>query len=122
MPGSAMDRRRPCRSPGASTNRTASPTASGRRTLDPDGWRFEHDPRLSFIGVDFARAVATTDAFRAMHVELSTDPTSPFVRQVTAQRRVDGGVEILRGCVCSVIRPDGIESRDLATGTTGGRS
>ena len=31
MPGSAMDRRRPCRSRGASTNRTASPIASGRR-------------------------------------------------------------------------------------------
>lgn len=87
----------------------------GPSEVDPEGWRFEHDPRLSFIGADFARAVATTDAFRSTHAELSTDPTSPFVRQVTAQRRVDGGVEILRGCVCSVIRPDGVESRDLAT-------
>jgi N-hydroxyarylamine O-acetyltransferase len=87
----------------------------GPSEVDPDGWRFEHDPRLSFIGADFARAIATTDAFRAMHAELSVDPTSPFVRQVTVQRRVDGGVEILRGCVHSVVRADGVESRDLAT-------
>ena len=87
----------------------------GATELDPEGWRFEHDERLSFIGADFARAAATTDAFRAMHAELSAAPASPFVRQVTAQRRVDGGVEVLRGCVYSVIRPEGVESSDLDT-------
>jgi N-hydroxyarylamine O-acetyltransferase len=85
----------------------------GPSTLDPDGWRFEHDPRLSFVGADFARAAVATDAFRAMHTELSTDPGSPFVRQVTAQRRLDGGIEVLRGGVFSVVRPDGVESRDV---------
>ena len=86
-------------------------------TLDEHGWRFDHDSRLSFVGVDFAPAAVTTDAFRAMHVELSTDPGSPFVRQVTAQRRVEGGVEVLRGCVYTVVRPGGTESRDVESGS-----
>ncbi len=85
----------------------------GPSTLDPEGWRFEHDPRLSFVGADFARGTATTDAFRPMHVELSTDPESPFVRQVTAQRRIGDTVEILRGCVYSLVRPSGVERRDV---------
>jgi N-hydroxyarylamine O-acetyltransferase len=85
-------------------------------TLDTGGWRFDHDPRLSFVGVDFAPAPVTTGAFRAMHTELSTDPGSPFVRQVTVQRRVEGGVEVLRGAVYSVVRPGGVESRYVASG------
>ena len=74
-------------------------------------------PRLSFVGVDFAPAAVTTDAFRAMHIELSTDAASPFVRQVTAQRRLEGGVEVLRGCVFSVVQPGGTGSRDVESGS-----
>lgn len=88
----------------------------GPSQLDPEGWRFEHDPRLSFIGADFSRAAATTDAFRAMHAELSAAPASPFVRQATAQRRVGPTVELVRGCVYSIVRPDRVESRDLESG------
>ena len=82
--------------------------------IAPGGWRFEHDPRLSFTGADFARAPAdVTGSFVEMHVELTTSPTSGFVRTATASRTVDGGFEVLRGCVHSVNRGGVVESQDV---------
>jgi N-hydroxyarylamine O-acetyltransferase len=63
------------------------------------GWRFEHDPRGSFLGVDFASGPATAREFEPMHAFLSTSPESPFVRLAVAQRRDRGGIHVLRGCV-----------------------
>lgn len=85
-------------------------------SFDPDGWRFEHDARGAFAGADFARARACTDDFVEMHGELSTSPTSGFVRVVTVMRRADGAIEVLRGCVHSKITPEGIESGDVHSG------
>lgn len=82
-------------------------------SFDPDGWRLEHDPRGAFIGVDFARAPAATADFLAMHAELSTSPSSGFVRTAVVQRRVGDGVESLRGCVHSTLTPAGIVSADV---------
>jgi len=82
-------------------------------SFDPDGWRFEHDPRGSFAGADFSRAAATTEQFLEMHRELSTSPASGFVRVAVAQRRIDGGVEVLRGCVHTTVTGVGGESRDV---------
>ncbi len=60
-------------------------------------WRFDHDPRGSFEGFDVAVAPAGMGDFAAMHAFLSTE--SGFARTITAQRRVEGRVEVLRGCV-----------------------
>ena len=49
-------------------------------SFDPHGWRLEHDPRGAFVGADFAAAPARTEQFLEMHQELSTSPTSGFVR------------------------------------------
>ena len=78
-----------------------------------DGWRFEHDPRGSFLGADFSRAAATTEQFLEMHDELSTSPASGFVKVAVAQRRIDGGVEVIRGCVHTTVTCVGSESRDV---------
>lgn len=80
--------------------------ALGPSAFDPDGWRFEHDPRGAFVGADFARAPATTVQFLEMHRELSTSPTSGFVRVLTILRRTGSGIEILRGCVRSTVTPE----------------
>ncbi len=79
----------------------------------PDGWRFEHDPRGSFLGADFSRATATTEQFLEMHDTLSTSPASGFVRVAVAQRRVEDGLEVLRGCVHTTVMPTGSTSRDV---------
>ncbi len=70
-----------------------------RSELEPGGWRWEHDPRGSFVGMDFRAERATQDDFRARHEYLSTSPQSPFVRTCTVQRRDAGGVDELTGCV-----------------------
>jgi arylamine N-acetyltransferase len=59
------------------------------------GWRFEHDPRGSFAGMDFSPAPAAPDAFAVAHADLSTSPTSGFVRSLVAQRRHAKGYEKL---------------------------
>jgi arylamine N-acetyltransferase len=71
------------------------------RLSEPDGagtvWRFDHDPRGSFEGFDVAVGPAGMGDFAAMHAVLSTE--SGFARTITAQRRFEGRVEVLRGCV-----------------------
>jgi N-hydroxyarylamine O-acetyltransferase len=78
--------------------------------LAPDGWRFEHDPRGGFIRFDVAPGPATTGDFLAMHADLST---GRFAHTVTAQRRVAGQLQILRGCVYQEIDPRESHSREI---------
>ena len=84
-----------------------------RSAFDPDGWRFEHDPAGAFVGADFARATATTEQFRGMHEELSTSPTSGFVKVATIMRRLPIGIEVLRGCEHSTITVSGRDTREV---------
>lgn len=83
--------------------------------FDPGGWRFEHDRRGSFSGADFARVPATTGDFLAMHEELSTSPTSGFVRVAVVQRWTEQGIESLRGCVHSTLTATGSSSEEIAS-------
>ncbi|TCC20080.1 arylamine N-acetyltransferase family protein [Kribbella speibonae] len=61
-----------------------------------DGWRLDHDPRASLIGMDFESAAVTLDAFGNQHAALSADPASPFVRLASAFRRTPESVVVLR--------------------------
>lgn len=70
-----------------------------RSAVEPGGWRWDHDPRGSFVGMDFRAVRATQDDFRARHEYLSTSPQSAFVRTCVVQRRDAGGVDDLTGCV-----------------------
>jgi N-hydroxyarylamine O-acetyltransferase len=67
--------------------------------VEPGGWRFEHDPRMSFVGMDLQPGRATQDDFRAKHELLSTSPESTFARTFGVQRRDADGVDVLTGCV-----------------------
>lgn len=67
----------------------------------PGGWRFDHDPGGAFAGLDFELAATDMSAFTAMHEQLSTSPTSGFVRVLTVQRRDAKGTDSLRGLVLS---------------------
>ena len=69
----------------------------GTSPLVEGGWRLEHDPRGAWILFDMAPESAATEKFAAMHMTLSTDPTSVFMRTIVVMR----GGEILRGCVFS---------------------
>ncbi|MFF5078127.1 arylamine N-acetyltransferase [Actinoplanes sp. NPDC000266] len=68
---------------------------------EPGGWRFDHDPRGGFLGMDFRAEAAEMTAFADKHQFLSTSPESGFVRTATAQRRDAGGADVLRGLTLS---------------------
>jgi N-hydroxyarylamine O-acetyltransferase len=70
-----------------------------RSDIEPGGWRFDHDSKGSFTGMDFRAERATMDDLRERHVYLSTSPESGFVRTCVIQRRDATGVDELRGCV-----------------------
>ncbi|WP_030906935.1 arylamine N-acetyltransferase family protein [Streptosporangium amethystogenes] len=67
--------------------------------VEPGGWRFDHDPRGGFLGMDFRIGPAEMSEFAAMHEFLSTSPESGFVRVATVQRRDASGVDAMRGLV-----------------------
>ncbi|MEZ0073832.1 N-hydroxyarylamine O-acetyltransferase [Planotetraspora sp. GP83] len=70
-----------------------------RSESEPGGWRFEHDPRGSFVGMDFGLEPVEMAAFEAKHEHLSTSPESGFVRVPAVQRRDAAGVDTLTGLV-----------------------
>ncbi|WP_043848348.1 arylamine N-acetyltransferase family protein [Amycolatopsis keratiniphila] len=69
--------------------------------ITPGGWRFDHDPQGSFVGMDFAPETAVMADFAEKHVELSTSATSGFVRTLVLQRRDAEGVDSLRALTLS---------------------
>ena len=83
--------------------------------LVPGGWRFEHDPRCSFNGMDFEPGDATMADFADGHADLSTSRTSSFVRRLTAQRRHADGCDKLVSCTVLRTRADGVHIQRLAS-------
>ncbi len=77
------------------------------------GWRFTHDARGSFRGMDFEPTLAGPADFAGAHVDLSTSPTSNFVRWLTACRRHTDGYDKLVSCTLRRFTATG-ESRETA--------
>ncbi|GII75272.1 arylamine N-acetyltransferase [Sphaerisporangium rufum] len=68
-----------------------------RSTAEPGGWRFDHDPRGAFFGMDFRPEPVDMSAFQAKHHFLSTSPESGFRTALAVQRRDATGADVLRG-------------------------
>ncbi|CRK60155.1 N-acetyltransferase [Alloactinosynnema sp. L-07] len=79
------------------------------------GWRFDHDPQGSFLGMDFAPAEAAVEDFTAEHERLSTSSESGFVRVVTAARRDADSLSELRGRVLTTTDKSGRDKTMLDT-------
>ncbi|MGW7439865.1 arylamine N-acetyltransferase family protein [Streptomyces sp. NPDC054849] len=85
-----------------------------RSGVEPGGWRFDHDPRGTFAGMDFSLAPAAGPGdFVTWHRKLSTSPDSGFVRIVSAIRRDAHGVDALEGCILSRTDQAGRRQREL---------
>ncbi len=84
------------------------PLVFGMRASEvtPGGWRFDHDPQGSFVGMDFAPEAAVMPDFAEKHVELSTSADSGFVRTLVLQRRDAEGVDSLRALTLSRLPGD----------------
>ncbi|OLF15791.1 arylamine N-acetyltransferase family protein [Actinophytocola xanthii] len=79
------------------------------------GWRFQTDPRMSPLGMDFAPGPATVAELTPRHEFLQTDPRSGFVRVLTAYRRDSQGLDGLRGRVLRRVTGSGETSTELTT-------
>jgi arylamine N-acetyltransferase len=77
----------------------------------PGGWRFEHDPAGSFLGMDFAPGAAVMADFADKHAWLSTSPESGFVRVCVVARRDAAGIDSLRAL--TLTRHGDAERREL---------
>lgn len=67
-----------------------------------NGWRLEHDPLASFIGVDFApEVVADIEVFKSKHEHYSRSANSPWVNLFLIRHRHATGSNELRGCIWS---------------------
>jgi arylamine N-acetyltransferase len=62
-------------------------------------WHLDHAAAGGFRGMAWRSAPVGMEAFADRHVQLSTDPTSGFVRVMTAQRRDATGADTLKGLV-----------------------
>jgi N-hydroxyarylamine O-acetyltransferase len=69
--------------------------------IAPGGWRFEHDARGTFQGMDFDPAPAEMSDFAERHAFLWWSPESGFLRAFAAQRRDATGVDIVRALTLS---------------------
>jgi N-hydroxyarylamine O-acetyltransferase len=92
-------------------------TVSLRSSEIVDGWRLDHDPRSSLIGMDFESAPVTIEAFAEQHAHLSADPDSPFVRTCSAYRRKPQSVVMLRSLGLTEIFADRVDNRIIETPT-----
>jgi arylamine N-acetyltransferase len=81
-----------------------------RASEKTDGWRLDHDPRSSLIGMDFESAAVGLDAFAAQHARLSAAPDSPFVRLASAFRRKPASAVVLRSVGLTETFADRIDS------------
>lgn len=74
------------------------------RSSVTDGWRLDHDPVGSFVGMDFADSPAEMHDFAVQHHRLSTSPDSSFVRTFAMLRRSDTTVHILRARLLATLQ------------------
>jgi N-hydroxyarylamine O-acetyltransferase len=80
---------------------------------DPGGWRFDHDPALSFLGFDVRPGPVEQHEFEPRHEFLMSSPDSGYVRVVMAQRRDATGIDSLKGRVLHRIDGGGGTVRTL---------
>lgn len=71
--------------------------------IAPGGWRFDHDPRGSLHGMDFAAEPAHITDFADNHEFLSTSPESSFKATFSVLRTDATGFDILRALTLSRI-------------------
>ncbi len=81
-----------------------------------NGWRLEHDPPTSFVGVDFApEVVHDIEEFKPKHDFYSLSAKSPWNNLFLVRHRHATGSNELRGCIWSKREIGGVEKIELQT-------
>jgi arylamine N-acetyltransferase len=77
-----------------------------------DGWSLRADPQGSFEGLEVGPAPTLAEV-ASCHMTLSTPPDGRFTRTVVVQRRMADHVDVVRGCLATVITPTGKTETEL---------
>ncbi|WP_337101195.1 arylamine N-acetyltransferase family protein [Paenibacillus sp. YIM B09110] len=78
------------------------------------GWRLEHDPNASFVGVDIDAEVLTgLDEFYPKHEHYSRSPESPWLNIFLIRQRDAEESNELRGCIWSKRDRNGVSKTEL---------
>ncbi|WP_339208241.1 arylamine N-acetyltransferase [Paenibacillus sp. FSL K6-3182] len=82
----------------------------------PKGWRLEHDPSASFVGVDYDAAVlADMTEFEPKHEHYSRSAESPWINMFLIRNRHAGGSNEIRGCIWNERGTDGVRQTELVS-------
>lgn len=85
-------------------------------SIDHSGWRLEHDPGASFIGVDFAHeALHNLGEFKPKHEFYSRSSDSPWIQLFLVRQRHSTGSNELRGCIWNRREGDNKEKTEIRT-------
>ncbi|GAB4516379.1 MAG: arylamine N-acetyltransferase [Amphiplicatus sp.] len=83
--------------------------------VDEGFWRYTEDAGESLFSFDFAPAPADEDLLAAKCAWLQSDPASPFVQNLVAQKRLADRHISLRGRVLKELTAEGARKRMLAS-------
>lgn len=83
-------------------------------SIDPKGWRLEHDAYASIVGVDIDHQVVTDlKPFEDNHEFYSRSPQSPWFDVFLLRQRDQSTSHELRGCVLKTIDDTGVQYTEI---------
>ena len=83
-----------------------------------NGWRLEHDPRASFVGVDIdAARLENLEEFKAKHDFYSRSLESPWINIFLVRQRNAAESNELRGCIWGRRDENGLRKIEIETKT-----
>lgn len=83
-------------------------------SIDPQGWRLEHDARASIVGVDIHhQAVSDLEPFKNNHEFYSRSQQSPWWDVFILRQRDESVSHELRGCMLKTIDATGVQYTEI---------
>ena len=82
--------------------------------VNPAGWRVEHDPNGSFVGMDVDPGTVVGMAeFETNHLHLSRSSDSPWVKLLILKNRCAAETHELKGCIFTVRDKHGVHRSEV---------
>lgn len=87
-------------------------------TIAEKGWRLEHDPHASIVGVDIDHHVVTDlSPFKNNHEFYSRSPQSPWINAFILRQRDEHTSHELRGCMLKTVDSTGVQQTEIVDKT-----
>jgi N-hydroxyarylamine O-acetyltransferase len=80
-----------------------------------DGWSFRHDRAGAFTGIEIRTLPTDQEVVEEAHARLSAPGVGRFAKVLVVQRRDDGGIDTVRGCLHHRTLPEDDLETELAS-------